>query len=294
MFNKDIINEYKKNLTFCTNFWLNDNHGHSGSLLNLEDISKIEQDDVWNNIFIIYKSDLKSTQKFRNHLKELITTKVEKQKNLDISKIKYVYGGKSISCFDFNKDCDLVNWWKSATKNNSGNEHIYKNEEKYLRECFDKNNRLEGVHGFIKRSWHKGLMVSHSDSNHRIGNIANICAHNPTLRIPYIENLTTYQLNQNILDEILKKYSLYIIIEKDQFIKDIFNVMDDICIMQNSFCLELTKKCTRFSLSGLHFEKFNIRIYFIEKSLKNLLLRKYLNLKLHNNKLIKELLKDKA
>lgn len=52
MFNKKIINEYKKNLDFCTNFWLNDNHGHSGSLLNLDDVSKIEKDDVWNNIFI--------------------------------------------------------------------------------------------------------------------------------------------------------------------------------------------------------------------------------------------------
>ncbi|EOY9233172.1 hypothetical protein ACQFZ3_000424, partial [Acinetobacter baumannii] len=72
MFNKKIINEYKKNLDFCTNFWLNDNHGHSGSLLNLDDVSKIEKDDVWNNIFITYKSDLKSTQKFRNILKELI------------------------------------------------------------------------------------------------------------------------------------------------------------------------------------------------------------------------------
>ncbi|MEZ7290444.1 hypothetical protein ACBB12_00005 [Acinetobacter baumannii] len=78
MFNKKIINEYKKNLDFCTNFWLNDNHGHSGSLLNLDDVSKIEKDDVWNNIFITYKSDLKSTQKFRNILKELITALLHK------------------------------------------------------------------------------------------------------------------------------------------------------------------------------------------------------------------------
>ncbi|EPG2085036.1 hypothetical protein OWA13_003826, partial [Acinetobacter baumannii] len=269
MFNKKIINEYKKNLDFCTNFWLNDNHGHSGSLLNLDDVSKIEKDDVWNNIFITYKSDLKSTQKFRNILKELITIKVEEQKILDLSEIKFIYGGKSINCFDFMKDCDLASWWKSATKNNSANEHIYKNEVKYLRECFNEKNRLEGVNGFIKRSWHKGLMVCHSDSNHRIGNIANICTHNPTLEIPYIEKLTTYQLNQNILDEILKEYSLYIIIEEDHFNKNIFNKMDDICIKQNAFCLELTKKCTRFSLSGLHFENFKIRIYFIEKTLKN-------------------------
>lgn len=94
MFNKKIINEYKKNLDFCTNFWLNDNHGHSGSLLNLDDVSKIEKDDVWNNIFITYKSDLKSTQKFRNILKELITIKVEEQKILDLSEIKFIYGGK--------------------------------------------------------------------------------------------------------------------------------------------------------------------------------------------------------
>ncbi|EOG9315728.1 hypothetical protein ACLK98_003696, partial [Acinetobacter baumannii] len=86
---------------------------------------------------------------------------------------------------------------------------------------------------------------------------------------------------------------LYIIIEEDHFNKNIFNKMDDICIKQNAFCLELTKKCTRFSLSGLHFENFKIRIYFIEKTLKNLLLRTQLNLQLHNNKLIKELLKNK-
>ncbi len=291
MFSKTIINKYQENLLFCSNYWLNDNHGHSGSLLNLDDLSQVEQDKTWNHIFETYKSDSLTIKKFRDILKRLIHKETISQCELDLSEVKYICGGKSAKHFNFTQACDLVNWWKLATISNSGDEHIHKTEVKHLKECFNKDGKLNGVSGFIKRSWHKGLMVSNSDGNHRIGNIANICTQNPQLKIPYIEQLTKYQINQESLQELLKNYAIYLIIEKSD--REISITMDNICENQKSFCLILSERCTIYSLSHAHFDCFNIRIYFLEKSYKNFLLRAQLNKKFHKNNLIRDLLRDK-
>ena len=187
-----------------------------------------------------------------------------------------------------------MSWWKKSTALIHKNDFIHKTDPQFLAACFSSNGRLVSVNGFIERSWHNGLMVINDNGNHRIGAIAAICAQNAGLQVPYIDKLISYQLNQQVLNNLLDKYSVYLAVQVNHADEPLFTEMDNICRERNAYCLKLSEDCTHYSLSKMHFAQYNVRLYFIEKSLSSLLLRFYLNKKLHNNDLIKKILRNKT
>lgn len=296
------LEKYQDILNLCSSHWSNDTHCDSGSLLNLDDLADLNKNDlddvnkdkIWKERFQVFKSDHESNERFRKEISGLISHKVTEQAEIQLSQVKYIYGGKGSGTFDFTKDGDLVSWWKKSTVLIHGNKHIHQTEPHYLPACFDSKGRLDTVNGFIERSWHKGLMVINDNGNHRIGAIAAICAQNAGLQVPYIDKLISYQLNQQVLNNLLDKYSVYLAVQVNHADEPLFTEMDNICRERNAYCLKLSEDCTHYSLSKMHFAQYNVRLYFIEKSLSSLLLRFYLNKKLHNNDLIKKILRNKT
>lgn len=286
--------KYHKMHNLYSQHWINSSFCDSGSLLVLDELSNIghaDRDSFWQDAIESFHGDPAVNLEFRQSLGNLIQHQCEPQATIQLKEVHYVYGGTDCNSFDYQHPMNLGQWWKAI------GDHKYSHQISAddIDVCLKPGSRLDGVNGFIRRSWHKGLMMSGGDSNHRLGNLAYILSTNPDLNPIYTDQLDSYTLNQSVLNEILERYAVYIVIQEDtvELECDLMLELEKAFAGQEAHCMKLSESFTSYSLSKRFFKSKRVRIYFIKKRISNFILRRYLNVHLNNNEIIKKILSDK-